>query len=278
MLRLTYAAALLTIWAGYRFSVGPLIAPAAVGEAAAPAGASAPPPALDRLARAPVFPAPALFEGLGELAAKNRAGHKSYLLGEVRTTGWWYFFPVALAVKTPLPFLLLVAAGPRRLVARFLRRRSTQAARAGRHRLCHPAGLPAEPDQYRPAARAANVSVPRRRGRAGRRRALARAARRPRRPGAGGPAGRLAGRRLGQDASRLSRVLQRAGRTPSRADSRGQRSGRRPGSQAPGRHLAGPTRPGSVAGVRRVPPRWPSTACRRFTGSSRTSRSPAGWP
>jgi hypothetical protein len=108
-LRLTYVAALLTIWAGYRFSVGPLIAPDAGGAAAAPAAPA--PPALDRLARAPVFPAPALFEGLGQLAAKNRAGHKSYLLGEVRTTGWWYFFPVALAVKTPVPFLLLVAAG-----------------------------------------------------------------------------------------------------------------------------------------------------------------------
>jgi hypothetical protein len=106
-LRLTYAAALLTIWAGYRFAVGPLTAPDAGTAAAAPTSL----PALDRLARAPVFPAPALFEGLGQLAAKNRAGHKSYLLGEVRTTGWWYFFPVALAVKTPLPFLLLVAAG-----------------------------------------------------------------------------------------------------------------------------------------------------------------------
>ena len=42
MLRLTYAAALLTIWAGYRFSVGPLIAPAV------PAGASAPRPARQR--------------------------------------------------------------------------------------------------------------------------------------------------------------------------------------------------------------------------------------
>jgi hypothetical protein len=106
-LRLTYAAALLTIWAGYRFAVGPLTAPDAGTAVAAPTAL----PALDRLARAPVFPAPALFEGLGELAAKNRAGHKSYLLGEVRTTGWWYFFPVALAVKTPLPFLLLTAAG-----------------------------------------------------------------------------------------------------------------------------------------------------------------------
>jgi hypothetical protein len=106
-LRLTYAAALLTIWAGYRFAVGPLTAPDAGTAAVAPTAL----PALDRLARAHVFPAPALFEGLGQLAAKNRAGHKSYLLGEVRTTGWWYFFPVALAVKTPLPFLLLTAAG-----------------------------------------------------------------------------------------------------------------------------------------------------------------------
>ena len=106
-LRLTYAAALLTVWAGYRFAIGPLTAP----EAAHSTAESAAWPSLDRLARAKVFPAPALFEGLGQLAAKNRAGHKSYLLGEVRTTGWWYFFPVALAVKTPLPFLLLTAVG-----------------------------------------------------------------------------------------------------------------------------------------------------------------------
>ena len=112
-----------------------------------------------------VFPAPALFEGLGQLAAKNRAGHKSYLLGEVRTTGWWYFFPVALAVKTPLPFLLLIAAGSRRLLARLPGVRSAAAARAGSHRACHPPGLPAEPDQHRPAPRAAHVPVPRHRRR-----------------------------------------------------------------------------------------------------------------
>ena len=106
-LRLTYAAALLTVWAGYRFAVGPLTAP----EASPAAAESAPSTPLDRVARARVFPAPALFEGLGQLAAKNRAGHKSYLLGEVRSTGWWYFFPVALGVKTPLPFVLLTGAG-----------------------------------------------------------------------------------------------------------------------------------------------------------------------
>jgi len=105
-LRLTYTAALLTLWAGYRFAVGPLVPPASP-PGAAPPGSSL----IERAAQAPVFPAPALFEGIGQLAAKNRAGHKSYLLGEVRDTGWWYFFPVAIAVKTPIPFLLLVAAG-----------------------------------------------------------------------------------------------------------------------------------------------------------------------
>ena len=104
-LRVAYAAALLTVWAGYRFAVGPLT-PTAAAEAR-PGGSNA----LERLAAAPIFPAPALFQGVGHLAAKNRAGHKSYLLGEVRDTGWWYFFPVALAVKTPLAFILLCLVG-----------------------------------------------------------------------------------------------------------------------------------------------------------------------
>jgi hypothetical protein len=34
-----------------------------------------------------------------------------FLLGEVSTGGWWYYFPVAIAVKTPLPLLILLAAG-----------------------------------------------------------------------------------------------------------------------------------------------------------------------
>jgi hypothetical protein len=106
-LRVGYLAALLAIWAGYRFAIGPLLPPPAVPPNTPPASQGA----LERLVSAPIFPAPALFEGVGQLAAKNRAGHKSYLLGEVGDTGWWYFFPVALAVKTPLAFLLLVGAG-----------------------------------------------------------------------------------------------------------------------------------------------------------------------
>jgi len=41
----------------------------------------------------------------------NRKGHPSYFLGEFRRTGWWYYYPVVIAVKTPLPMLLLTIAG-----------------------------------------------------------------------------------------------------------------------------------------------------------------------
>jgi hypothetical protein len=104
-LRIAYLTCLLMIWTGYRFAIGPL----ATGAAAMEETTDLDP--LARLAAAPIYPAPALFEGIGQLAAKNRAGHKSYLLGEVSENGWWYFFPVALAVKTPLAFLVLFAIG-----------------------------------------------------------------------------------------------------------------------------------------------------------------------
>src|SRR5690242_18559887 len=37
----------------------------------------------------------------------NRAGHSASLLGMHSQMGWWYYFPVAFALKTTLPFLLL---------------------------------------------------------------------------------------------------------------------------------------------------------------------------
>jgi hypothetical protein len=41
----------------------------------------------------------------------NEHGHLSFLLGRTDLDGWWYFYPVALAVKTPLPLLLLGLCG-----------------------------------------------------------------------------------------------------------------------------------------------------------------------
>lgn len=41
----------------------------------------------------------------------NAHGHPAYLLGETDLMGWWYFYPVALAVKTTIPMLVLGLPG-----------------------------------------------------------------------------------------------------------------------------------------------------------------------
>ncbi len=45
-------------------------------------------------------------EGVVALKAHNDTGHLSFLLGHLKAGGWWYFYLVALAVKTPLPLLV----------------------------------------------------------------------------------------------------------------------------------------------------------------------------
>ena len=45
-------------------------------------------------------------EGIAALKAHNDTGHLSFLLGQLKKDGWWYFYLVALAVKTPLPLLV----------------------------------------------------------------------------------------------------------------------------------------------------------------------------
>lgn len=81
------ASCALVVWAGYQFSWGPI-------------------PHVPFRVPAPVF-----FDALRFVIQSNRNGWPSYLLGEFSDTGWWYFYPVALAVKTPLAFLILLAAG-----------------------------------------------------------------------------------------------------------------------------------------------------------------------
>jgi hypothetical protein len=77
----------LLIWAAYWFSVG------AVRE--------------DRF----FVPAPDFFRGVAAALHHDRQGHAAFLLGHSRKTGWWYYFPVALAVKTPIAFLIMLAIG-----------------------------------------------------------------------------------------------------------------------------------------------------------------------
>jgi 4-amino-4-deoxy-L-arabinose transferase-like glycosyltransferase len=112
-LPLAAAAMCLVVWAGYRFSVGQVTdAPrphVTVDHFVGPKGT------LHDWAYSVVeshwVPAPALLQGLSSIGEHNAAGHKSFLLGQVRQRGWWYFFPVALAVKNTIPVLVLTGVG-----------------------------------------------------------------------------------------------------------------------------------------------------------------------
>jgi hypothetical protein len=65
----------------------------------------------DLLTAMPI-PAARYFQGLDQVMTHNRTGQQStmpaYLLGKDSTLGWWYYFPVAFVVKTPLPILILL--------------------------------------------------------------------------------------------------------------------------------------------------------------------------
>jgi hypothetical protein len=57
------------------------------------------------------LPAPEFFDGIRSVISHNDEGHQSYLLGKVSTSGFWYYFPVVLGVKTPIAFLILLGIG-----------------------------------------------------------------------------------------------------------------------------------------------------------------------
>jgi len=57
-----------------------------------------------------IAPTDFLF-GLYRVAVHNHYGHSASLLGQHSLTGWWYYFPVAFALKTTLPFLIVSVAG-----------------------------------------------------------------------------------------------------------------------------------------------------------------------
>jgi len=114
---LALAITLFLIWACYRFSVWP--APLygyPPNELLTMLGTSTAPPdrALFFLLTHFPLPAPEFFAGLAHLGEHTLFGHPSYFFGEVRTHGIWYFFPVIVALKTPIAFLILAGAGLRK--------------------------------------------------------------------------------------------------------------------------------------------------------------------
>jgi hypothetical protein len=67
-----------------------------------------------------VFPAD-FVSGIGWQLGHAHDGHPAGLLGMWSQHGWWYYFPVAFALKTPLPVLLLALASVGWALARLRR-------------------------------------------------------------------------------------------------------------------------------------------------------------
>ena len=77
----------LVIWTAYRFAVGRVH----------PGGM--------------LIPAPGFMLGVSRFLLHGDSGHPSFLLGRPSNHGWWYYFPVAVLVKVPLPILALATVG-----------------------------------------------------------------------------------------------------------------------------------------------------------------------
>ncbi len=109
---LTAVLCLLVIWAGYRFETVRL------------STHHRPHYTIDRFVPAPFNKAaylvaeylpipisPELIQGLADFRRHAVKGHEAFFFGEWSMHGWWDFFPVVIAIKTPLPFLILVLVG-----------------------------------------------------------------------------------------------------------------------------------------------------------------------
>ncbi|MDY0019251.1 MAG: glycosyltransferase family 39 protein [Anaerolineae bacterium] len=88
------------VWAGYQFEVIPV------------EGIPFPVPAGTHLR---------IYQSLQE---HYELGHPTFLLGRNSTHGWWWYFPVAFALKTPLPLLILLVWASLTRIRAILRRPS----------------------------------------------------------------------------------------------------------------------------------------------------------
>lgn len=83
--------ALLVLWAGHGFDLGPWPAHALI-------------PGFPRGATLPLA---GYVDQLLDIGGRLEVSTSSFLLGQYSDSGWWYYFPVAFLLKTPLPILLL---------------------------------------------------------------------------------------------------------------------------------------------------------------------------
>jgi hypothetical protein len=78
----------LVVWGVYRFDIGPLFVP--------------------QLGQTIVVPVPDYLGSLLRVTNHIDEGHKSFLMGEISTSGWYHYFGVAFGIKTAVSVLLLL--------------------------------------------------------------------------------------------------------------------------------------------------------------------------
>ena len=101
--------AVFTLWAANGFDIGTL---------------PADPPTMRFLGGA-TLPLADYLEQLLDLGGRMQVGTPSFLLGQYSYSGWWYYFPVAFLLKTPLPTLILIGWGLVICLICLLRRETT---------------------------------------------------------------------------------------------------------------------------------------------------------
>ena len=109
LLAFTVLLGLLIVWAAYGFQVGPLPPGEGIG------GES------ENSSQGPLVPASPYLEGIRAILNFSASGRPAYLLGQYSHQGWWYYFPVAFAVKTPLATLVALILATGKVLRRFHR-------------------------------------------------------------------------------------------------------------------------------------------------------------
>jgi len=109
--------AFLLVWGAYGFTFGTIADADARGPDAAEKIFS-----NKNLAFLPV-PAPLYAMGAMEVKLHDLDGHRAFLFGKLSVKGWWYYFPLALFYKTPIPLLILGLTG---FILTIIRRRGIE--------------------------------------------------------------------------------------------------------------------------------------------------------
>jgi hypothetical protein len=97
------------VWADYRFEVGTVLAEGRqLSWLDERLDGSRWEPAVGYLFRELPVPAPKYFYGLAVKYTHTSGGRPAFLMGDLSSEGWWYYFLVAFLIKTPIPLLILL--------------------------------------------------------------------------------------------------------------------------------------------------------------------------